>query len=74
MVEGKDKFAIAITEPDSGSDALSMEAYAHEEGDHYVLNGNKMFISNGPVASVFVVIAVTQKEPVKRYTAFICGK
>ena len=71
MVEGKKIGAIAITEPDSGSDALSMEAYAHEEGDHYVLNGNKMFISNGPIANVFVVVAVTQKEPVKRYTAFV---
>lgn len=74
MVEGKKIGAIAITEADSGSDALSMETYAKEEGDCYVLNGSKMFISNGPIADVFVVIAVTQKEPVKKYTAFIVEK
>ncbi len=74
MVEGKKIGAIAITEAESGSDALSMDTFAREEGDHYVLNGSKMFISNGPIADVFVVIAVTQKEPVKKYTAFVVEK
>lgn len=74
MVVGKKIGAIAITEADSGSDALSMETYACEQNGNYVLNGSKMFISNGPIADVFVVIAVTQKEPVKRYTAFIVEK
>lgn len=74
MVEGKKIGAIAITEPDSGSDALSMQTSACKEANFCILNGNKTFISNGPIADVFVVIAVTQKEPVKRYTAFVVEK
>lgn len=55
MVAGKKIGAIAITEPDSGSDAYSMCSTATEEDDCYVLNGNKMFISNGTIADVFIV-------------------
>ncbi|WP_028517510.1 acyl-CoA dehydrogenase family protein [Ruminococcus flavefaciens] len=74
MVAGKKIGAIAITEADSGSDALSMRTTAKEEGDHYILNGRKMFISNGPIADVFVVYAVTESEPYKKYTAFVVDK
>lgn len=74
MVTGKKIGAIAITEADSGSDALSMRTTAKEEGDHYILNGRKMFISNGPIADVFVVYAVTESEPYKKYTAFVVDK
>ncbi|KAA0680605.1 acyl-CoA dehydrogenase family protein [Roseomonas genomospecies 6] len=51
--------AHAITEPGSGSDAMSMRTKAVADGDHYVLNGSKTFVSNGPVAEQFVVYART---------------
>lgn len=51
--------AHAITEPDGGSDALSMRTRATLDGDHWVLNGGKTFVSNGPVADLFVVYART---------------
>lgn len=73
MVTGEKIGAIAITEPESGSDALSMATTAVLEDDYYVLNGTKMFISNGPIADIFVVFAVTQEEP-KRITAFVVEK
>ena len=74
MVSGEKIGAIAITEAGSGSDALSMGARAVEDGDCYVLNGSKMFISNGPIADIFVVFAATQAEPDKKITAFVVEK
>lgn len=71
MVEGKKIGAIAITESESGSDALSMGTTAVEDGSEYILNGTKLFISNGPIADIFVVFAVTQDSPDKKITAFI---
>lgn len=74
MTAGKRIGAIAITEAESGSDALSMTTMAVEDGDDYILNGSKMFISNGPIADIFIVFAVTQTEPNKRITAFVVEK
>ncbi|HEX6358864.1 acyl-CoA dehydrogenase family protein [Actinophytocola sp.] len=54
--------AHAITEPGSGSDALAMRTTARRDGDHYVLNGSKTFVSNGAVADVFVVYARTHPD------------
>ncbi|PEA06975.1 acyl-CoA dehydrogenase [Bacillus cereus] len=71
MVEGKKIGAIAITEAEAGSDALSMTMNAVENGDYFVLNGTKMFISNGPIADNFIVFAVTQEDPYKKITAFV---
>jgi alkylation response protein AidB-like acyl-CoA dehydrogenase len=51
--------AHAITESESGSDALAMRTTATRDGDHFVLRGSKCFVSNGPVADVFVVYART---------------
>lgn len=51
--------AHAISEPDSGSDALAMRTRAERDGDAYVLTGSKAFVSNGPIADVFVVYART---------------
>ncbi|WP_026421292.1 acyl-CoA dehydrogenase family protein [Actinokineospora inagensis] len=51
--------AHAITEPDFGSDAMSMQTTAVADGDHYILNGNKAFVSNGPIADLIVVYART---------------
>lgn len=74
MVQGKSIGAIAITEADSGSDSLSMRTIAEEDGDYYILNGSKMFISNGPIAGTFIVFAVTQTEPTKKITAFVVDR
>jgi alkylation response protein AidB-like acyl-CoA dehydrogenase len=52
--------AHAITEPDGGSDALNMRTRATRDGDHYVLTGSKAFVSNGPVADLFVIYARTR--------------
>jgi alkylation response protein AidB-like acyl-CoA dehydrogenase len=49
----------AMTEPGSGSDAFGMRTVARQDGDHYVLNGSKTFITNAPVADLFVVFAST---------------
>lgn len=54
--------AHAITEPDSGSDALSMHSMATRHGDEFVLTGSKTFVSNGPIADVVVVYARTRPE------------
>jgi isovaleryl-CoA dehydrogenase len=62
LVEGSAIGALAITEPGAGSDALSMTTRAEKKGDHWVLNGTKMFITNGPVADVVIVYAKTDPE------------
>jgi alkylation response protein AidB-like acyl-CoA dehydrogenase len=49
----------AMSEPDSGSDAFHMRTVAERDGDRYVLNGNKTFVTNGPVGALFVVFAIT---------------
>jgi len=51
--------ALALTEPNAGSDAVSLRTRAEHRGDHYVLNGTKQFITNGPVASSLLVYAKT---------------
>ncbi|MFC8920341.1 acyl-CoA dehydrogenase family protein [Streptomyces sp. NPDC057116] len=55
--------AHAISEPDSGSDALAMRTRAVRDGDNYVLTGGKTFVSNGPVADVVTVYARTSDRP-----------
>jgi alkylation response protein AidB-like acyl-CoA dehydrogenase len=54
--------AFGLTEPGAGSDAASVRTTATRKGDYYLLNGTKMFITNGPIADVLVVIAITDKE------------
>ncbi len=51
-----------LTEPDAGSDAASLKATARREGDHYILNGTKRFITNAPVADTFNVMARTNPD------------
>jgi len=53
---------MGLTEPGAGSDVASMTTRADKRGDRYVLNGNKMFITNGPVADLAVVYAKTGKD------------
>jgi len=52
----------ALTEPDAGSDAASMETTAREEGDSYVLNGEKIWITNGPSAHIAIVFATRDRS------------
>jgi len=54
--------AQAITEPEAGSDVISMQAEAVKSGDHYILNGSKTFISNGPLADIVMVFALTNPK------------
>jgi butyryl-CoA dehydrogenase len=54
--------AMGLTEPEAGSDASAVRTVAVRKGDQYVLNGTKMFITNGPIADVLVIIASTDRE------------
>ncbi|AIY06389.1 acyl-CoA dehydrogenase domain-containing protein [Planococcus sp. PAMC 21323] len=75
MAEGTKIGAYGLTEPSAGSDAGSMRTSAREDGDHYVLNGSKIFITNGGIADIYVVFAVTDPESKhKGTTAFIVEK
>src|SRR3984885_11545623 len=53
----------AMTEPDSGSDAFAMRTRAERDGDHYVLNGTKLYITNAPVSDVVLVLASDPGQP-----------
>ncbi|MBN2283806.1 MAG: acyl-CoA dehydrogenase family protein [Deltaproteobacteria bacterium] len=57
MASGEWIGAYALTEPEAGTDATGLRTTARKEGDHYILNGSKTFISNAPIADVFVVFA-----------------
>ncbi|MFQ2108206.1 isovaleryl-CoA dehydrogenase [Aeromonas rivipollensis] len=72
LVSGKHVGALAMSEPGAGSDVVSMRLTAVREGDHYVLNGNKMWITNGPDADTFVIYAKTDVNAgAKGISAFI---
>src|SRR5882672_186256 len=62
LAAGEITGSFALTEPDSGSDAASLRTSARRDGDHYVLNGTKRFITNAPEAGVFTVMARTNPE------------
>lgn len=63
-----------LTEPGSGSDAANMRTSAKLDGDHYVLNGGKAFISGGGVSDIYVVMARTGGEGAKGVSAFVVEK
>ncbi len=72
LVSGEHVGALAMSEPNAGSDVISMKLSARDEGDHFVLNGNKMWITNGPDAHTFVIYAKTDTSAGSRgVTAFI---
>ncbi len=72
LVSGEHVGALAMSEPGAGSDVVSMQLRAEKRGDGYVLNGRKMWITNGPDADVFVVYAKTDPAAGARgITAFI---
>ena len=72
LVSGRHVGALAMSEPGAGSDVVSMRLTAVRENDHYVLNGNKMWITNGPDADTFVIYAKTDANAgAKGISAFI---
>ncbi|USG63270.1 isovaleryl-CoA dehydrogenase [Sneathiella marina] len=75
LISGEHVGALAMSEPGAGSDVVSMRLRADKKGDHYVLNGNKFWITNGPDADVLVVYAKTVPDAGPRgITAFIIEK
>lgn len=75
LVSGEYIGALAMSEAGSGSDVVSMRLSAQKEGDSYVLNGTKMWITNGPYADVLIVYAKTTPQMVHRgITAFLVEK
>jgi len=75
LAKGEKIAAFGITEPEAGSDASAIKTTAKKEGDHYVLNGLKHFITNGGDAQVYTVIAMTNKSKGARgASAFIVEK
>lgn len=73
LINGEHVGALAMSEPGAGSDVMSMKLRAEKRGDRYVLNGSKMWITNGPDADVLVVYARTG-EGSKGVTAFLIEK
>lgn len=75
LCTGEHVGALAMSEPNAGSDVVSMKLRAEKKGDKFILNGNKMWITNGPDADVFVIYAKTDPEKNSRgITAFIVEK
>ena len=71
LVSGEHVGALAMSEPGAGSDVVGMRLKAERRGDRYILNGNKMWITNGPEASVLVIYAKTSDQGI---TAFLVEK
>ena len=75
LISGEHLGALAMSEPGAGSDVVSMKLRAEKKGDRYILNGNKMWITNGPTGDVLVVYAKTEPEKGSRgISAFIIEK
>ncbi|MEK9831187.1 MAG: isovaleryl-CoA dehydrogenase [Rhodospirillaceae bacterium] len=72
LVSGEHVGALAMSEPGAGSDVVGMRTRAEKKGDRYILNGNKMWITNGPVSETYVIYAKTDSDAGPRgITAFI---
>ncbi len=75
LISGEHLGALAMSEPGAGSDVVSMKLKAEKKGDRYILNGNKMWITNGPTGDVIVVYAKTDPDKGSRgISAFIVEK
>jgi isovaleryl-CoA dehydrogenase len=75
LISGEHLGALAMSEPGAGSDVVGMKTRAEKKGDRYILNGNKMWITNGPGADTLVVYAKTDPEAGPRgITAFLIEK
>ena len=72
LITGEHVGALAMSEPDAGSDVVSMQLRAEKRGDRYILNGSKMWITNGPEADTLVIYAKTDPDAGSRgITAFL---
>ncbi|CCJ33908.1 acyl-CoA dehydrogenase [Caloramator australicus] len=72
LLKGEKIGAFALTEPNAGTDAASQQTTAKLEGDYYILNGSKVFITNGGYADIFIVFAMTDRSKgTKGISAFI---
>ena len=75
LISGEDVGALAMSEPEAGSDVVSMSLRAEKKGGHYVLNGSKMWITNGPEADTLVIYGKTDPEAGSHgITAFLVEK
>ena len=75
LISGEHVGALAMSEPGAGSDVVSMRTRADKQNDRYVINGNKMWITNGPAAEVLIVYAKTDMKAGSRgITAFLIEK
>ncbi|MBP2636704.1 MAG: Acyl-CoA dehydrogenase, short-chain specific [Firmicutes bacterium] len=75
LLEGTKMGAFGLTEPNAGTDAASQQTVAVPDGDHYVINGSKIFITNAGEAETYVIFAMTDKSKgVKGISAFIIEK
>lgn len=75
LARGESLGAFALTEPEAGSDAGNVQTTAKKDKDGYILNGNKIFITNGEVADTYIVIAnMDKKRGARGLTAFIVEK
>lgn len=75
LLSGKKLGAFGLTEPNAGTDAAMQQTKAEDKGDHWLLNGSKVFISGGGIAEVYVIMAMTDKSKgTKGISAFIVEK
>ena len=75
LCDGSQVGAMAMTEPDHGSDAIGIQTSAKKKDNHYVLNGSKTFITNAPIADTFLLYATTDRSKgINAITAFIIEK
>ncbi len=75
LASGEKLGAFGLTEPNAGSDAAGQKTIAEDKGDHYLINGSKIFITNGYYADTYVIFAMTDKEKgTKGISAFIMEK
>ena len=75
LAKGEKIGAFALTEPNAGTDAASQNTVAELDGDEYILNGNKIFITNAGVADIFIIMAMTDKSKGTRgISSFIVEK
>ncbi|MGG7142082.1 acyl-CoA dehydrogenase [Clostridium nigeriense] len=75
LASGRKLGAFGLTEPGAGTDAAGQQTVAVADGDNYILNGSKIFITNGGVADIFVIFAMTDKSKgTKGISAFIVEK
>lgn len=76
LLSGEHVGSLAMSEPGAGSDVVSMRTTAYLQGDKYVMNGSKAWITNSPIASTFLIYAKSEKEgkPSRQMTAFLVEK